>query len=722
MHKQPLLILGIALLALVGCSRFADLPLPPPQLLSRAPALGEVQMLDAPIQLTFDQAMDRESVETALKIEPPVAGKVRWQDKRTLVFKPTARLERGQQYRVTVAKTAQNANGEPLLEPIQFDFSTLGFLNVTSVQPAPDSTDVALDSVVTVIFDRPVVPLKAIEDLGTLPDPVSFTPPVTGTGEWVNTFIYRFTPTGGLLPSTRYTARVSGDLTDTLGAILGEDYEWEFTTPLPTVSCYPLEGAQHVGTASPVRLTFNQPMQRGWVSVAFKLNVNGTPADGVFAWSGGEYPTQTETLVFTPTLPFPRAAAVTATLGLAQARYGDQGFAYGEWHFSTIGQPGLGGVYRQEFCHELESTNLFHIRFASPMSKTTVVERLHLYSPVIPTGTLEGAALVWSDSDTYLQVNLVKTPGTRYEIVLDPGSLDREGGLVDAGGSASVITLDRKPYVLLNTDATLGMYNAYSDTVVYAGYRNVSRLDFTLYQVPPITLLQEDELGDAPVMRQWSVPVEPLRNKGYLTPITLLTEAGDALPPGIYELHIAAPEVPEEEEPTWNCHYRFVRSRMNLIFKQGAYEALAWATDLATGAPVAQLPVSWYAYGEGSDIHLLDINGVTDADGLATIPERARDQVAAMTGQPGSPDFAIAARQWSQGITPWDFDLASNYERSFHRGYLYTDRPIYRPGQTVYFKGILRTDDDAHYALPPDGKRVNVRITDPRPTKARSTR
>ena len=32
--------------------------------------------------------------------------------------------------------------------------------------------------------------------------------------------------------------------------------------------------------------------------------------------------------------------------------------------------------------------------------------------------------------------------------------------------------------------------------------------------------------------------------------------------------------------------------------------------------------------------------------------------------------------------------------------YLYTDRPIYRPGDTVYFKGILRENNYGRYALP----------------------
>ena len=73
--------------------------MPAPQLLFRSPAPGEEQPLDAPIELTFDQPMDRKSVEAAFAISPSVEGELTWVDDRTLAFTPGVGLERGARYR-----------------------------------------------------------------------------------------------------------------------------------------------------------------------------------------------------------------------------------------------------------------------------------------------------------------------------------------------------------------------------------------------------------------------------------------------------------------------------------------------------------------------------------------------------------------------------------------------------------------------------------------------
>ena len=74
-------------------------------------------------------------------------------------------------------------------------------------------------------------------------------------------------------------------------------------------------------------------------------------------------------------------------------------------------------------------------------------------------------------------------------------------------------------------------------------------------------------------------------------------------------------------------------------------------------------------------------------------------------------DAAVVASWWNDDIGPWNFDLSFK-DRQFNSGIaIYTDRPIYRPGQTVYFKGIVRNDDDGRYSLP--GGPMPVSVADP---------
>ncbi|MBN1888319.1 MAG: hypothetical protein JW850_10025, partial [Thermoflexales bacterium] len=55
---------------------------------------------------------------------------------------------------------------------------------------------------------------------------------------------------------------------------------------------------------------------------------------------------------------------------------------------------------------------------------------------------------------------------------------------------------------------------------------------------------------------------------------------------------------------------------------------------------------------------------------------------------------------WDEGIATRDFQMPYYYGEPSHTIFLYTERPLYRPGQTVYFKGVVRQDNDGRYRLP----------------------
>jgi hypothetical protein len=262
----------------------------PPQVIQVMPARGEEQPLDAPIQLVFDQPMDRESVQTAFTIEPAVGGDLRWVSPRVVQFRPAGKgFERATRYTVTIEENARSAEDLPLNAPVQFHFATVGFLEVAAVQPADGTPEVATDAIVTVLFNRPVVPLTAIEDQDNLPQPLTFVPPVRGSGEWLNTSIYRFIPDedAALEPATTYKARIAAGLTDTTGGVLADDFAWEFTTVMPAVvATYPDADTIYVSPEPAIHVAFNQLMDRASAEAAFELKNRATDEviAGTFEW------------------------------------------------------------------------------------------------------------------------------------------------------------------------------------------------------------------------------------------------------------------------------------------------------------------------------------------------------------------------------------------------------------------------------------------------------
>ena len=150
-------------------------------------------------------------------------------------------------------------------------------------------------------------------------------------------------------------------------------------------------------------------------------------------------------------------------------------------------------------------------------------------------------------------------------------------------------------------------------------------------------------------------------------------------------------------------------SKVNLTLKHTASEALVWVTDLATGRPVAGQPVALY------DASMSSIaRGQTDGDGIYRTkfakPVDPWGNISAFSQVDGLTVAAVAT-DWQTGISPWDHNIPSNRMGQDYYANLYTDRAIYRHGQSVYFKGVLRKDNDAEYSLP-DVAGVNVQVRD----------
>jgi len=77
-------------------------------------------------------------------------------------------------------------------------------------------------------------------------------------------------------------------------------------------------------------------------------------------------------------------------------------------------------------------------------------------------------------------------------------------------------------------------------------------------------------------------------------------------------------------------------------------------------------------------------------------------------------DIAYATSDWNEGIGPWDFGLNFNLDESrpLLRGTIFTDRGVYKPGEEVHSKIVVRSDTPHGMQLLPPGTKVDIVVTD----------
>ncbi len=216
-------------------------------------------------------------------------------------------------------------------------FTTADKLEVTSVIPAPDDVEVPDNVQILVQFSRSVAPLTLLSEQPK-DSAVTFDPPLAGTGEWLNTALYRFVPDpGALQPNTKYTATIPAGLSSAADGVLAQAYVWSFTTFSPALTkITPDRNTQYVGPQQQVVLEFNQAMDRASVEAGFQLLASGaTKVQGSFAWSDGD-----KVATFTPSSSLPGSTSFDVILP-AGVKGANGGVTQTEQHsgFTTVGPP-----------------------------------------------------------------------------------------------------------------------------------------------------------------------------------------------------------------------------------------------------------------------------------------------------------------------------------------------------------------------------------------------
>lgn len=183
-------------------------------------------------------------------------------------------------------------------------------------------------------------------------------------------------------------------------------------------------------------------------------------------------------------------------------------------------------------------------------------------------------------------------------------------------------------------------------------------------------------LNDRQLVARWRQELPP----------TYISDSQDLpiepLPSGLYLV--------EATDGHFKAYTLLMVSRMVLVTRTTPGHVLAWAVDRQTGAPIPQANVR---FGIGNKM-LQQTTG--SQQGTAEFVRPANVPAAQIQD-----DLWTLATQGSDValVTPssWSF---SNSAGSPWVSYVYTDRPVYRPGHTVHWKAVLRQRIENHLELP----------------------
>jgi alpha-2-macroglobulin len=705
-------------------------PLSPALVESQPPAEVELGLQSA-VTFYFNQAMDQPSVEQAFKgsfqegqssqgaVDLPF--RLEWQDNATVSFHPEQPYTPGSSITFQIATSARSSGGLPLEKPVEISYQTAGFLRVEQALPEPGSVDVDPTSAIVAAFNRPVVPLGA--DPLSLPGAITVLQgdqPAAGRGEWLNTSTYIFYPE----PSFPGGINIRVDLNPELRGVDGTPLElegvtpgtgtWSFTTALPALLVVsPVvnngidnptlgdDSNQAIALDSAFALRFNQPMDEASVQLAFELRQpGGTPLPGTLTWNEDrtEFTFQPASLLLRDT-PYEFFLAESAqSLGGTPLTAPSSGVFWTVPELTVLSsQPGQGGMlapYSQlEIFFSSSIDDLAHQKFIS-------------IEPAVPD-----FGSWWDSIGQVLRMYGTFAPSTDYVLTISADLPDAWGKPL---GRAFVLRFRTAPLppslemvnyadaVFLTTQDTSLQVQAANLDSIPASLGTLTWQDFLDMTGPDSYEFRQSFVPEN--LRQWTQPVDISPN--LRQPVDFyVTPERTPLSPGLYMLRWNL-----ANENIHSGPFILVVSPYHLTLKISPLDALVWVVDLRNGQPLPDAPVS--IYNQKGEVLA---SGLTDSDGVfaSSIPvqEDMYTGFYAVLGQPGQELFGLASSAWNMGIAPWDFQVWEFLLAPKVKVYFYTDRPIYRPGDIVFFRAILREAFNGRYQ-PANLEQFNANLFD----------
>ena len=271
------------------------------------------------------------------------------------------------------------------------------------------------------------------------------------------------------------------------------------------------------------------------------------------------------------------------------------------------------------------------------------------------------------------------------------------------------------------TEASLGVsvsniFLPGSEVQFYLNWRNLKRVEFSLYQVNLTRDLsfsddsknraywiQTLDLTKLNKVRSWA---KETGDKGDYAPGQETIRLESQLPAGAYI--VEARVSPGTKGPAAARDLILV-SDASIVLKTSGKQALVYFCNVLDGAPIPNAQVKLWERNHSYDRVWRENSKVTNQDGIAVF-----DLSETRPGQ-NQELYAVAAANDRQAFSQ-GYSYSSQGDQQPWRVYAFTDRPAYRPGETVHWKFVARKLSGSVYTTPAQ-QTIEFEVQDPRGTK-----
>lgn len=622
-----------------------------------------------------------------------------------------------------------------------------GVPTVTFAMPRGDQ--LALPAMGAVAFDQPVVPLSAVDVPGTATQ-VSLDPPVPLRTQWMGTSTLGFWPTKRLAGATTYKVAVAG-VTTASGAKVA-DSSWTFSTPPATVAhAWPRDGADEILPTALILLAFDQQVDPASVQAAAHLEVDGKPLAPLQAreptaaeratWAADDAlkPVLDRLVVIKASGPLPAPANVALIVGAGvTSKEGPLPSTKPfRLNFSTLGPMEILSAGCAEPC-DPDSWAPVSVQFNNtlPESQNVNLDKLIAVSPSPGPHRIS----CWGRTCQIVETSDARPvaangqpaffwkPGTEYTLSIQPGVVDKYGQKLAKGRTVTFTMGHRQPDLTLMTNGSVAE-TAQTPHRLAVTLRNLKTVEARAKVVDRSNLAavlkgihhvdDPTPVGRAPAQNRLvydqvlAMRPSALVDQDERRVIEVDTALGGAGKTGAVAIQVSSPDVKNTIE-------RLIQvTDLHLLAKLSKDSSVFWVTSLATGKPMAGVDVAVQG-GDGKEIW----RGKSNADGLVTGPgdlgpapegysEDDHEEGDDSAAKPEKlPNIAMASlgTDWTfmrldselrTGST-WDYEGYRDQEGD-GRGYLFVDKNVYKLGETVHMKGIVRRLGGQGLVLPKAG-------------------